>query len=54
MSLENLIKAASGKKKADLLIKNARIVNVLSGEIVKDNVAVYDGKICGFGGEGPV
>ncbi len=49
MNLEEFIKVASGRKKADLLLKNARIVNVLSGEIVNDSVAVFDGKICGFG-----
>lgn len=49
MSLEELIKVASGKKPADLLLKNARIVNVLSCEIIEDSVSVFDGKICGFG-----
>ena len=49
MFLEDYIKAASGRKTVDLLLKNARVVNVLSGEITKDSVAVYGGKICGFG-----
>ncbi len=49
MSLEDFIKVARGRKKADLLLKNARMVNVLSSEIINTDVAVYDGKICGFG-----
>ncbi|MFC2091284.1 adenine deaminase [Elusimicrobiota bacterium] len=48
-NLEDFIKVSSGIKKADVLIRNARVVNVLSSEIIKDNIAVYDGKICGFG-----
>jgi len=47
--LEDFIKAASGKLQADLLIKNARVVNVFTGEIIKQHVAVYDGRICGLG-----
>ncbi|MBN2407513.1 MAG: adenine deaminase [Elusimicrobia bacterium] len=49
MNLEEFIKVSSGRKRADLLIKNARVVNVLSGEIISDSLAVFDGKICGFG-----
>ncbi|MFH1416534.1 MAG: adenine deaminase [Elusimicrobiota bacterium] len=49
MNLEDFLKVASGERKADLLIKNARIVNVLSNEIVKNDVAVSGGRICGFG-----
>ena len=47
--LKNLIDVASGKKKADLVIKNCRIVNVLSGEISDGEVAIFDGKIVGMG-----
>jgi adenine deaminase len=32
-----------------LLFKNARLVNVLSGEIHETNVAVDDGRVIGFG-----
>jgi len=34
--------AVRGEIQADLLVKNARIINVLSGEIHKENVAVID------------
>ena len=42
--LKKLIDAAAGRRKADLVIKNCRIVNVLSGEIYSGEVAIYDGK----------
>ena len=47
--LKNLIDAAAGRRKADLVIKNCRIVNVLSGEIYSGEVAIFDGKIIGMG-----
>ncbi len=40
---------ARGEKPAELLFKNARLVNVLSGEIHPANVAVEDGRVIGFG-----
>lgn len=48
-SLRNLISAAAGRIKADVVIKNCRIVNVLSGEISSGEVAIFDGKIIGMG-----
>ena len=39
MALENIIKTAKGEEKADLVIKNAQIVNVLSEEIHKADIA---------------
>ena len=48
-SLRTAIEAAAGRRKADLVIKNCRIVNVLSGEITSGEVAIYDGKIIGMG-----
>ena len=47
--LKNLIDAAAGRRIADLVIKNCRIVNVLSGEIHAGEVAIFDGKIVGMG-----
>ena len=47
--LKNLIDAAAGRRKADLVIKNCRIVNVLNGEISAGSVAVFGGKIIGMG-----
>jgi len=44
-----LIKVASGQAEADMVIKNARILNVFTGEIQCGNVAVYNGYIAGIG-----
>ncbi|MBQ4078558.1 adenine deaminase [bacterium] len=49
MALENIIKTAKGEEKADLVIKNAQIVNVLSEEIYKADVAIKDAIIAGVG-----
>lgn len=40
-----LIEAALGKRPCDLVIKNAQIINVFTGEIIKGNVGIYDGFI---------
>ena len=42
-------KVTRGKKQADLVLKNARIINVFTGEILPGNVAVTDGMIVGIG-----
>ena len=47
--LKNLIEVAAGRKSADLVIKNCRIVNVFSGEIERGDIAIVDGKIAGVG-----
>ena len=47
--LNEKIRVASGEGKADLLIKNGRVVDVFSGEIEKKDVAIYRGIIIGFG-----
>jgi len=47
--LKNLIDAAAGRRLSDLVIKNCRIVNVLSGEIHAGEVAIFGGKIVGMG-----
>ena len=49
MALEDIIKTAKGELKADLVIKNAQIVNVLSEEIYQADVAIKDGIIAGVG-----
>jgi len=46
---EHFIAAARGEEPADLLLKNAKLVNVFSGEIYETHVAVYNGIITGFG-----
>ena len=47
--LKRKIDLATGKEKVDLVVKNANIVNVFSGEIHKGNVAIADGMFVGFG-----
>ncbi len=49
MVLNEIIRSARGKKKVDLLLTNARIVNVFSGEIALGDIAVAQGYIVGFG-----
>ncbi len=49
MGLEDIIKTAKGEENADLIIKNAQIINVLSEEIYKADVAIKNGIIAGVG-----
>ena len=46
--LKSLICAANGTINADLLIKNAKIVNVLSGTVHSGEIAIFNGKIIGI------
>lgn len=48
MTRERIINVARGLEKADLVIKNANIVNVLSEEIHKADIAIADGVIAGI------
>lgn len=48
---EHTIKVARGLEPADLVIKNANIVNVLSEEIHKADIAIADGIIAGIGSD---
>ena len=47
MKLKERIKSARGDGPVDLLLTDARIINVFSGEIVTTNIAVTDGYIIG-------
>ncbi len=49
MSLAKLISVARGDAPADLLLKNAKIINTFVGIIEEGNVAVYDDRIAGIG-----
>ncbi len=49
MNVAERIVAALGSEPADLLLKNARLVNVFSGEIHPVSVAVKKGLVIGFG-----
>ncbi len=44
-----LISAAKGETPADLLLKNARVVDTLAGGARQGNVAIYGGRIAGVG-----
>jgi len=52
MSLKELISVARGEIPADLLLKNARIVNTFIGEIEQADVAIYGDRIAGVGDYG--
>ena len=47
--LEHKLSVARGEQPAELLFKNAQLVNVFSGEIHPADVAVDDGRIVGIG-----
>jgi adenine deaminase len=47
--IQHKLRVARGEEPAELLFKNARLVNVFSGEIHETNVAVDDGRVIGFG-----
>ncbi len=47
--VKRLIEVASGRRKADLVIKNAEIVNVLTEEFIKADIAVCGDRIAGIG-----
>lgn len=52
--LKNLIRVARGHLEPDLVLKGGRVINVFSGEIIRADVAVYDGMIAGVGSyDGP-
>lgn len=50
MELEKFISYARGERPADLLLKNAQLVNVAAGEVHPADVAVAEGVIVGWGG----
>ena len=49
MSLTRRLRIARGDEPADLVLRNARVVNVLSGEIYSGDVVVADGRIVTIG-----
>ncbi len=49
MALEELIAVARGDAPGDLLLANARIVNVFTSEIEEGDVVLFDGRIAGVG-----
>ena len=49
MNVEQLISVARGDMPADLLLRNGRIVNTLTGEIEQGDVVLYGDRIAGVG-----
>lgn len=49
MKMQKLIRAAQEQELPDLVLKNARVVNVFTGEILPGDIAVADGYIVGIG-----
>ncbi|MBC1667584.1 adenine deaminase [Listeria welshimeri] len=47
--LQERVAVSDGREKADLVIKNGRIVNVFSGEIMEGDIAIKNGYIAGIG-----
>jgi adenine deaminase len=50
-SVESLLAVARGDEPADLVLANGQVVNVFTGQVVRANVAVKDGRIAGVGPE---
>src|SRR5437763_16707733 len=48
-NLQQKLSVARGERPAELLFKDAQLINVLSGEIYRTNVAVEDGRVVGLG-----
>ena len=48
-SLKHLIDVAAGRVPADLVLKNAQVIDVYQAEIIKGDIAIVDGKIAGVG-----
>lgn len=49
MDLNTLVRVARGDMPADLLLRNAKLVNVYSGEVYLTDVAVLDDRVIGIG-----
>ncbi len=48
-NLQQKLRIARGEQPAELVFRNANLVNVLSGEIYREHIAVDDGRIVGLG-----
>lgn len=53
MEISALIKVARGEEPAELLLNNARVVNVFSGEIEETGVAITHSRVVGLGTDYP-
>ena len=48
-TLKRLIDVAAGRLPADIVLKNARVIDVYQAEIMEGDVAIVDGRIAGVG-----
>ena len=48
-ALTEQVAAAAGSKKAQLVLKNARIVNVFTQSVEDGDIAIEEGRIVGIG-----
>ena len=49
MELKELIDVAAGRKPADLVLRNGKLVNVFSGEIIETDVVIHGDRIAAIG-----
>ena len=49
--LNNLIRVARGDAPADLVLRNAKLINVYSGEIYPADVAIHNARVAGIGSD---
>ena len=49
MDIKEIIKASNGEIPVDLLLKNGKLINVFSGEVYPENVAIHKGFVVGYG-----
>ena len=49
LRLSRLIEAARGARPCDLLLRGCRVANVFSGAVEAADIALFDGRIAGFG-----
>jgi adenine deaminase len=49
MEPEELVRIAHGEQEADLLLRNARLVNVYSGEIYLTDIAIAGEQVAALG-----
>ena len=47
--MDRIIGISKGEEKAELVLKNANVINVFTNEIIEADVAVYQGRIVGIG-----
>lgn len=49
MELAQIIKIARGDEPADLLLRNGKVINVFTGEIIETDIAIVESRIVGLG-----